>query len=163
VDAYVFIREADEGAVAGLAGKAYGEVRYVAPITGAYLALAVVTVDGLPELEKLVLERFREAGVRATETAVPVLHGPNQIKWEPEAAVEAFVRIWVERGRAEEVLGAASNLSGALGAAVCAADFDILLELGGGSFEDVAGTLLNELHQLPGVVRTATSLAVGGR
>ena len=163
MDAYVFIREAEDGALEGLAGKSYGEVRYVASTTGPYLGLAVVTVEGLADLEELVLKRFREAGVRATETAVPVLHGPNQIKWLPAMPVEAFVRVWVERGQAEEVLGAASNLSGALGAAVCAADFDILLELGGESFDDVASTLLNELHQLPGVVRTATSLAVGAR
>jgi DNA-binding Lrp family transcriptional regulator len=162
MDAYVFIRDADPGALETLGGEEYAKVPFVAPITGPYLGIAVVRVDDLPELESLILNDFRRAGVRETETAIALRPEPAQIKWRRSKAVEAFIRIWVQPGKAVEVLDAASNLSGAEGAAaVVAGDFDVLVNLSGDSFQEVARTLVEELHQLPGTVRTASSFAVG--
>lgn len=159
MDAYVFIRNADKGALEALGAKE--SVHFVAPITGPYLALAVVRVESLPDLEKLVLEDFHGAGVRETETAISLMPEPANIKWGPPPHLVAFVRIWVEPGKVEQVLAAASERKWP--AAVVAADFDILLEVGGETFEDVARTLVQEVHRLPGIVRTASSFAVGAR
>jgi hypothetical protein len=75
--------------------------------------------------------------------------------------VECFVRIRVERGKAQAVLDATTSLAGYHGSAIVAADFDVLLELGGDRFEDVAATLL-QMHQIEGIVSSTSSFAASG-
>jgi DNA-binding Lrp family transcriptional regulator len=159
LDAYVFIREAKQGFLSELRRSPLPEVRFSTYLTGPYAALAIVTVGSLKELESLVLGPFREAGATSTETAISLQNGPLMLKYGPPAPVEAFVRIWVKPGRARDVLGAVSILETALGASIVAADFDILLELGGETFNDVRNTLLNEVHRIDGIRQTASSFA----
>lgn len=159
MDAYVLIRDADQGSFGKI--MEYPEVRFASPMTGPYLGIAVVTVEDLSGLASLVLGRFREAGIRQTETALAVRAMQKLVKWLTPTPVEAFVRIWVEPGKAQQVLEALDAADWTMGAAVCAADFDILLEVGGDTFEEVVETLLRNLHPLEGIVRTATSFAVG--
>jgi DNA-binding Lrp family transcriptional regulator len=163
MDAYVMIRDADRGSIESIKG--FPQVKFAVPMTGPYLAIAVVIVDSLQELENLVLEDFQGAGVRGTETAISLMAPAKKvIKYRGPTPIEAFVRVWVEPGKARDVLDAASGLGDeVLGAAIVAADFDILLEVGGDTFDGVAEILLQKLHGLAGVARTATSFAVGVR
>ena len=75
--------------------------------------------------------------------------------------VLAFVRIWVERGQAWEVLNALQDATGDVfdGASIVYGAFDILLVLDGSDFGSVAGPALEAVPTVPGIVRTETSFA----
>jgi DNA-binding Lrp family transcriptional regulator len=166
MDAYVFVRDADDatlGALQELAGRADETgVRFASSISGAYDAFVAVQGDDLAAIEESVRVHVRGAGAVATETALvlPPVGPLGPIpKGMPPDEVEAFVRITVEPGRAGDVLAALQGLTGFMGAAIIGGEFDILAEIGGATFEDVAGTLLNELHTIDGIASSRSAFA----
>ncbi|MBA3551814.1 MAG: hypothetical protein H0W27_02940 [Actinobacteria bacterium] len=161
MDAFVLVREASLPIVQDLRGLVPDEsnpVRFVTPLSGRHDALVVLEVDSLGQLQDYVLETIHGERQLSTETAVSLIDGPLRIKRVPPSPVECFVRIRVERGRAAEVMEVVSAIPGYRGSAVVAADFDVLLELGGETFEEVAGGLL-QLHMVEGIVASAASFA----
>lgn len=73
--------------------------------------------------------------------------------------VVAVSRLWVEPGSALQVLPMLARLDGFDGAATVFGSFDVLLVVGAQEYQDVANTVLYDLHGIPGVVRTETSFA----
>lgn len=158
MDAYVFVSGATDGVMRELERLRDSEesgVRFVTSVSGPFDAIAAVSVESFDELESTVTREIRAAGAAATNTAIALPHLPipplPAPKWSKPAAVEAFVRARVEPGRAVEVLERAGEIPGILGAAIVAGDFDVLLEIGGDTFEEVAGILVEHLHRLPGL------------
>jgi hypothetical protein len=73
--------------------------------------------------------------------------------------VVAVSKLWVEPGTAMQLLPVLAELDGFDGAATVFGSFDVLLVLGAREYEDVARTVLHDLHGIPGVVRSETSYA----
>ena len=73
--------------------------------------------------------------------------------------IVALVRVWVEKGRAREVLGRLGDELGERfhGASIVYGSCDILLALEGPEFKDVALAALAGLQKIDGIVRTETS------
>ncbi len=126
----------------------------------------------------LVHLRFGEGDVRALQDYLatdlwngvahelayegPVYMGPTQelIGLKKHLCdIVAFVRIWVEKGRAREVLGRLGDELGERfhGASIVYGGSDILLTLEGPDFKKVASAALTKLQQIEGIVRTETS------
>lgn len=169
MDAYVFVKEADQEALErmrGLVGK--GGIRFVTSLSGPYDALVAIQADDLKRIESIVRDQIRGAGARWTETAfvippLPPPPPPPMPKWTPPETIEAFVTVHVEQGKAMAVLQAASEIRGFMGGAIIAGSFDLLLEFGGASFEDVAAILLSSLHTIEGIESTASYFAAFDR
>jgi len=163
LDAYVFVGSGT--AFAKLKELAGEYVRYATPLlSGSYGALAFVEVadpDGLAELERKV-NRVRDAvNPPSTDTAIKIVGGPRApTRWSNKPPVAAFVRIRVEPGRATEVLDATARFDNYWGSAIVAGSFDILLELAGQSFRELAGALLEQLHTVSGITWTDTAFAL---
>lgn len=160
--AYVFAKEADGNAMERLRGLVgdYG-IRFVTSLSGPYDALIAVEAADLPELEAIVRDQIRSTGVAGTETAivVPVVPPLPMPKWTPPDDVEAFVAVSVEQGRAQDVLNQASRIEGFMGGVIVAGTFDVLLEFGGNTYEQVAEILLNSLHTIDGIESTRSYFA----
>jgi len=92
----------------------------------------------------------------------PVYMGPTQeligLK-RHTCDIVAFVRVWVEKGRAREVLGRLGDELGDRfhGASIVYGGCDILLALEGPTFKEVASAVFTKLQQIEGIVRTETS------
>ena len=171
MDAYVFVRQADEdviGRLAQLSEEMAEEVRFVAPLAGPHDAFVALEAPSLKSIQRLVHRNLRGAGARDSDTSIVVMapqdivswpHLPLPLprKWIIGHAVESLTRIRVEAGRAVDVLISLGGLEGALGAAIVAGEYDILFGMGGDSFADVAGRLLNQLQQVDGIRSTISS------
>lgn len=169
MDAYVFIRQATQGTI-GLLMDLYEtttEIRAVASTTGPYDALVFLDVSGQGELEAVVQKVIRnEAGATWTETAVAIAMpehdaanpGPYGPKRWFAMNVESFSRIRARPGRALDVMNSVRGLDAFLGAAVVAADFDVLLELGAGDVSKLNESLL-QIGSVDGVLWSDTAYA----
>jgi hypothetical protein len=161
MDAFVFVREVS-GPIAGdlraLVPEESNPVRYVTTLSGRYDAMLALEAESLGELQSYVLDTIHGQRQLATETAIQLVEGPLRIKRLPAREIECFVRIKAEPGRAQEVLEGTSGLPGYQGSAIVAAEFDVLLELGGSTFEEVAGALL-QMHRIEGIRSSASSFA----
>jgi DNA-binding Lrp family transcriptional regulator len=75
------------------------------------------------------------------------------------STIVAIVKVWVEHGRAREVLGRLGDeLGGAFhGASIVFGDCDILLALEGDDVKSVAAAALGRLQRIDGITRTETS------
>jgi DNA-binding Lrp family transcriptional regulator len=73
--------------------------------------------------------------------------------------VVAIVRIWVEKGRAHDVVNSLSKLAGFQGAATIFGGFDVLLVLEGEDLASVARVAIDDLQEISGIVRTETSFS----
>ncbi|MGH2462070.1 MAG: hypothetical protein ACRDFZ_00415 [Candidatus Limnocylindria bacterium] len=165
LDAYVFVGSGNESAFTKLKGLKGDIVRYATPLlSGSYGALAFVEVsdpDGLAELEQK-LWRIRDAvNPPSTDTAIKIAQGARApTRWSDKPPIAAFVRIRVEAGRARDVLDATAGFRNYWGSAIVAGSFDILLELGGQSYRELTGALLEELHTVSGITWTDTAFAL---
>jgi hypothetical protein len=124
-------------------------------MTGAYDALAFVDVESINQLEELVRDKIRgEAGARGTETSV-ALYGPDgegglaatfTPLWPHRGIVpdhEVLARIRCQSGMASAVIQELTHVQGFHAAAIVAGPFDILLELGAPSVDELGDDLLN--------------------
>jgi hypothetical protein len=75
------------------------------------------------------------------------------------SSIVAIVKVWVEHGRAREVLGRLGDELGDAfhGASIVYGDCDILLALEGPDVKSVAGAALGGLQKIDGIARTETS------
>lgn len=173
MDAYIFVRQADEDVIASLRdlhAERPQEVRYVTDLAGPWDAFVAVEVATHQELRRTVLSDIRRAGARQTDTSiavriplvpdavtgVPTPKGPRRWRARP---VEAYVRVRTLPGMAHAVLNTVVDLHGFLGAAIVAGAYDILLGMGANTFGALADDLLDQLHQVDGIVATKSSFA----
>lgn len=177
MDAYVFIRGANRDDISGLSESGDDRLRFVTALSGPYDGLVVIEGKGLRDVENAVFDRIRhDAGLRDTDTSIAVrvpdpvdaaagqdasLHVPTALRrWIVQRDVEAYVRIRVARGHAQEVYEQVSELDGYLGHALVAGRCDLIVGMGGDTFQQVADEVLGQLHGLDGVHSTVTSFAV---
>lgn len=159
MDVYVFATEAnpalvDEKREIG----ADQSLRFVASTTGRFQGFAVVELDDLASLAGSMQETFGNPGATGIQTAVPVLHGPMQVRWTKQYEYIAFARIGVKPGRAKDVLAATSIVPGYNGSAIVAGAFDVLVEYGANDFDELTHSLLYGLHDTAGIRWTETAL-----
>jgi hypothetical protein len=174
MDAYVFVRNADRATVNNLRSSNDRRIRFVTELAGPYDAFAAVEMDNLKELEAVMLESVRSAGVHDSDTSIAVRLPSPQLeaargvpmgirRWLVPRRVESYSRIRVERGKATQVFDHVSNLDGFLGVAMVAGRYDILLALGGSTFDEVNSLLVAQLHEVDGIRSTVTSFASNER
>lgn len=180
MDGYVFLRDLSAPTLAVLADLVTQEqdsdgarIRAVATTTGQYDAIAFVEGSSIAELQDVVMDQIRgKAGAAFSETSirVEVPEPDEESSWilpmAPKrrlvADQEAFVLVGVDAGRVEEVYAAFADteegLPGLLGAAVITGEYDILVELGASSFEDLSKDVL-AVGTFDGVTSTETLFA----
>jgi len=168
MDVYVFINGANRDYLNGLLAAAAGAqnpIRYAAVLTGEADAIAAVEVDDFDALDALLNEFFRPTPTMTISTAVGLCRPPPPECRMPrnrlcEHPIEAFVRIWVDPGRAEDVVADLLDLDGIDEAGVVAGGFDVLTVLCEPTLDDAIERLLDEVHRVPSIVRTSTSFVL---
>ena len=180
MDAYVFLRDLSAPTLAVLSdlvseeqGSDGPRIRAVATTTGQYDAIAFVEGSSIAELQVVVMNEIRgKAGAAFSETSirVEVPEPDEESSWilpmAPKrrlvADQEAFVLVGVDTGRVVDVYAAfadsESGLPGLLGAAVITGEYDILVELGASSFEELSKDVL-AVGSFDGVASTETLFA----
>ncbi|CAN5522711.1 hypothetical protein BH20CHL6_BH20CHL6_04460 [soil metagenome] len=174
IHAYVFVAEAGQDTIDRLKQAEQPDlppgdtgIRFVAPLSGPYDAVAVVQAADVQALQDLVLGTIQtgtmEAGAKLrTETSI-ALAFPRIIKRTLARPVEAFVRVWVQPGQGRAVIDNLEKLGDAyMGAALVAGDFDILVELGADTFDELRETLLTMHETVEGIARSASSITASG-
>ena len=159
MDVYVFATEANPALVDEKESIGTDQsLRFVASTTGRFQAFAVVELEDLSELTGSMDQTFGNPGATGIQTAVPIRPGPMQIRWTKQYEYIAFSRIGVRAGRAKHVLGATSIVPGYNGSAIVAGAFDILVEYGADTFEELQDNLLNGLHDTKGIAWSETGI-----
>jgi hypothetical protein len=164
IDAYVFVQGATQDFLNGLIGLVQENVepaiRYAAVLTGNVDGVAAVEVADFAGLEALIWERFRTNPT--TSTAIGLCPPPPRgcgdmpkLK-QGQPPVEAFVRVWVQPGRAQNVVDDLLN-SGIDEAGVVAGDFDVLTVVEAETLQEFRERLLYIVQRIPSIVRTSTS------
>lgn len=162
IEAYVFEKHVDIAGVhaikRGLAG-APG-VRFVAHFVGAFNLFARVVADDLGELQRLIAGEYFKAGVRSDWSVNLTGMRPNAPKrHSPDVCALVCVRTTVDPFELLETLDRRFDRAGAYGAAVVtAADFDLVVDLGAETVEEVLDRVI-ELRSVKGVGHTSTALA----
>jgi hypothetical protein len=150
-----------------------GRVIFASEFVGAYTAFAHVRVDnddgkGLKRLQRFISGPLWEAGARctyATESKVAVTTDGKKGAKRGSPGIIGLVRIKVKRSKAEEVWAQLVELiqdhpDTYVGASLVDGDFDILLQLGGTTLEDVQNAAY-ELRSVTGIIRSETALTDG--
>lgn len=150
-----------------------GRVIFASEFVGAYHGFAHVRVDdadgkGLKRLERYIAGPLFDAGARstyATESGVAVTTDGKKGAKRGSPGIIGLVRIKVKRSKAEEVWTRLVSLieqrpETFVGMSSVNGDFDILLQLGGETLEDVQNAAF-ELSSVSGIVRSETALTDG--
>ena len=175
--AFAFVEHVDEGTtpeavvteVLNLGSPPDGPVVFASTFVGNYVAFVHVRAEDLAALQDTIDRDLWPADIhtkwsvesdyyREQTNAGAVMMGAK--RKSPELIALSQVR--VQRGRIGSVLKALRPIDGFVGASVVSGDFDILLQTGGDTFEDVA-TSLNEVQKIDGILRTSTAFADGRR
>jgi hypothetical protein len=174
--AFVFIREVDPGTnirtvIGALREMGKPTVRYAAEMVGTSLGFAHVRTETLAEMQDLIAVELWERGVHCDHCLEKGVARQGQRligakRSTPE--IIALSRVRTRRGAADEVLQAMADEEGPLratfrGASTVFADFDILLQLGGDSYDAVAEDAAVALQTIEGVVATDTAFTDGRR
>ena len=171
MDAYVFIRGADDGSLSALRERDDRRLRYITELTGPEDLFVAVEGAGLRDVRRAVIESIRGVGLRDSDTSIAVRvpppvdedaaampHVPTGIRrWFVQRHVESYSRVKTERGKAKAVYDHVHELDGYLGHALVAGRSDLIVALGGDDFETVSGTVLDGLNDMAFVVSTETS------
>jgi hypothetical protein len=166
VDAYVFIH-AFEGRPSEVLETLLGKdgVRFVGRFVGSFLGFAAVEAPDLETLQARVDGPYWDAGARSEWSAVvapsnqviPKRRSPDYCglirvrvadELDPEAVLTQLDEHYA--GNGEEIGYGAAVVSGG--------SYDLLVELGGGSLEELWDRV-RELRAQPGIARTATAVA----
>jgi hypothetical protein len=162
IEAYIFERHVDmAGFDAIKTGLAVAPgVRFVGQFMGAFNLFARVVAADLGELQRRVAGEYWEAGIRSDVSINLTGARPDAPKrHSPDICALVCAQVTADPF---EVLAQLDELFVGVipyGAAlVTAVDFDLLIDVGGDTVEDVVDRVL-ELRALPGIGRTSTSLA----
>lgn len=162
IEAYIFERHVGEAGFEGIrSGLAEAPgVRFVGQFVGAFNLFARVVASDLGELQRRIAGEYWAAGIRSdfsinltgARPNAPKRHSPDicalvcaQVTAHPFDVLSAI----------DEAFADVIPYGAAL---VTAADFDLLVDIGGETIEDVVERVF-ELRGLPGIGRTSTALA----
>lgn len=150
-----------------------GRVIFASEFVGAYHGFAHVRVDdadgeGLKRLQHFIAGPLFDAGARsnyATESAVAETTDGKKGAKRGSPGIIGLTRITVKRSKAEDVWTQLVALieerpETFVGASIVSGDFDILLQLGGETLEEVQNAAF-ELSSVSGIVRSETALTDG--
>ena len=150
-----------------------GTVIFASEFVGAYTAFAHVRVpdddgQGLRQLEHFIAGPLWNAGARctyATEIKVAQTDDGKKGAKRGSPGIIGLVRIKVRRSKADHVWSELETRiqdqpDTYVGASMVYGDFDILLQLGGATLEDVQAAVL-DLGSVGGIVRSETALTDG--
>ena len=73
-------------------------------------------------------------------------------------AISALVFVQLAAGTARETVSSVRDIKGLLGLAVVTGEYDLIVQIAAPSIERLASTVLQQLHTIPGVTSTKTSL-----
>jgi hypothetical protein len=147
-----------------------GPVIFASDFVGDYLAFAHLRVEeeDLAGLQDLISGALWERGVHCKYAVEAATYKDSRTdihigtkRGTPE--IIGLVSIRVERGRVDDVLEQLGALPGFKGASVLFGDVDILLQLGGDTFKEVADAAMQGLQGVDGIVHTSTAFADGRR
>lgn len=172
VHAFLFIDQVQEGrspeqVVEKLREAGKPPIMYASTFVGDFVAFAHVRVESLGDLQNLIDGTIWEAGARCTwglESPVSTLGAKRK-----SPGIIALTRIKVKPGTADDArnsLAEAGDMEGTgfVGASVITGEYDILLQMTGGSLEDAKSNIMNALIPIQDVVmRTSTAFADGNR
>ncbi|GAC1409540.1 MAG: hypothetical protein NVSMB57_02280 [Actinomycetota bacterium] len=169
MDAYVFIKSVTNDGMKRLLTLVKSKsspVCFASFISGPNDAIATIHGADFPMIEKTVKTKIRGAGVQGTETALALsiqpLPNPPAPTWVIPKASTAFVQGYVEPGQAFPVIQRLAKLPNVLGVCPILGSFDVLLELGADSFEELTETLA-DMHKVKGLTRSVSNLCAPAR
>jgi hypothetical protein len=162
IEAYVFERHIEASGIDGLKSSfatAPG-VRFVGQFVGAFNLFARVVAADMGELQRRIAGEYWEAGIHSDFSVNLTGNRPAAPKrGSPPICALVCVKVKADPFDVLERLDEEFLSAGAYGAAVVtAADFDVLVDLGADTVEDVIDRVL-QLRGLPGIGRTSTALA----
>lgn len=171
MDAYVFLPKASvatQEVLVQLHDEDPDTIRAVVLLSGPLDAMVAVYAWSLQNLHDIVMSAIRDrAGAEKTQTAVVLVEPTGQTiqGFTPKiprrglvAEQEAYMRIRTQAGKSQEVLDGLVGMAGFLGGAIVAADFDILLSVGGSTFEELSERLL-QVNAVQGIQWTDSAFA----
>jgi DNA-binding Lrp family transcriptional regulator len=174
--AFVFIREVDPGAniravIEAVRGFGPPRVRFAAEVVGSYLGFAHVRTETLAEMHDLIAGDLWDRGVHCSHNIEKdVARQGERLVGAKRSTPEviALSRVRTRTGALYDVLDTMAAEHGPLrrtfrGASVVFGDFDILLQLGAASYEEVADDAANALQSIDGIVGTDTAFIDGSR
>ena len=174
--AFVFMREVDPGTnirdvIGALRELDKPTIRYAAEMVGTSLGFAHVRTETLAEMHDLIAGDLWERGVHCDHCIEKgVARRGARLLGAKRSTPEiiALSRVRTRRGAADEVLEAMADEDGPLratfrGASTVFGNFDILLQLGGDSYEPVAADAAVALQGIEGIVGTDTAFTDGRR
>jgi hypothetical protein len=142
-----------------------GPVVFAAELVGSSKGFAHLRAETLVELQDFIGAELSQRGVHCSygaeaDTAKVAGRKAGAKRDSPE--VIGLVRLRVRKNRTGDVLEALAAEDGPLagsfrGASVVFSDYDILLQLGGDTFEDVAAAAYGPLQQIPWITSTNTA------
>ncbi len=144
-----------------------GPVMFAAELVGSSKGFAHLRAETLAELQDFIGDGLSRRGVHCSYgaeggTATVGTRKAGAKRDTPE--VIGLIRLRVKKGQLQSVLEAvASQDEGAplkdtfKGASVVFSDYDILLQLGGDTFEEVANAAAGPLQGIPGIASTNTA------
>lgn len=161
LEAYVFERHLEGRAIDDLRGSFAGApgVRFIGQFVGAFSLFGRVVAEDLGELQRRIAGEYWDAGIRSdwslnltgSRAAAPKRFSPD---------ICALVCARVTADPFSVIAAVDERFDGtSYGAAVVTArDFDLLVDLGGDSVEEVVDRVV-ELRGIAGIGRTSTALA----
>lgn len=161
LEAYVFERHLEGRGIDDLRGSfaATPGVRFVGQFVGAFSLFGRVVADDLGQLQRRIASEYWEAGIHSDWS----LNLTGSRAAAPKRGSPDICALVCARTTADpfEVIEAADErfLGTAYGAAVVTArDFDLLVDLGADTVEEVVDRVV-ELRRVPGIGRTSTAIA----
>jgi DNA-binding Lrp family transcriptional regulator len=142
-----------------------GPVIFAAELVGSAKGFAHLRADTLADLQDFIGGQLSRRGITSdysTEADVAKVAGRKKGAKRSTPEVIALVRIKVEKGRLRDVLRDLADEHGPLrrtfkGASVVFGNYDILLQLGGDEFDDVADAVYGPLQEIDGIASTNTA------
>jgi hypothetical protein len=138
-DNYVYGHKVDSGLLDHITGTDNADkVRYAANTHGSHGSFSVVEGPRDTSFAPVIEELFGGSPA-SVWTNYPVKIGPLQIRWTKQYAFSAFVLVWTDRGAKDRVLEriSESTVPGYNGSAIVSGGFDILVEVGADTEDDL--------------------------
>ncbi|MDH4112538.1 MAG: hypothetical protein OEV60_07650 [Actinomycetota bacterium] len=142
-----------------------GPVIFASELVGSAKGFAHLRAESLTELQDFIGGHLSRRGVASNygteaDTAKKGIKKVGAKRDTPE--VIGLIRLRTQKGKLQEVLQALADDDGPLrdtfkGASVVFGDYDILLQLGGDTFEEVAAAAYGPLQQIPGIASSNTA------
>lgn len=154
-DVYVFYTGTKPDLVDRFDPDANRQFRFLASTEGwRYSALAVVEVENLYDLPSVADSVLSNPEDPVDDTAKPVMYGSRVLRSSKHYPYFGFVRLRTEKGRAVEVLQAIDDASvpGYAASALVSGTFEILVEIGGETEDEMRNNLANSLQGIDGIV-----------